>query len=37
MELGLSTVADLSSGVAPEQRMRELIEEAELADQLGLD
>ena len=37
MQLGLSTFADLSSGVAPEQRMRELIEEAELADQLGLD
>src|SRR2546423_12061343 len=37
MELGLSTFADLSSGVSPEQRMRELIEEAELADQLGLD
>ena len=37
MQLGLSTFADLSSGVAPEQRMRDLIEEAELADQLGLD
>src|SRR3984957_20247298 len=37
MELGLATFADLSSGVSPEQRMRELIEEAELADQLGLD
>jgi probable LLM family oxidoreductase len=37
MELGLSTFADLSSGVSPEQRMRELLEEAELADQLGLD
>ncbi len=37
MELGLATFADLSSGVSPEQRMRDLIEEVELADQLGLD
>jgi probable LLM family oxidoreductase len=37
MELGLATFADLSSGVTPEQRMRELLEEAELADRLGLD
>src|SRR5947209_20338663 len=37
MELGLATFADLSSGVTPEQRMRDLIEEAELGDQLGLD
>ena len=37
MELGLATFADLSSGVTPEQRMRELMEEVELADQLGLD
>jgi probable LLM family oxidoreductase len=37
MELGLATFADLSSGVTPEQRMRDLLEEAELADQLGLD
>src|SRR5256885_14461186 len=37
MELGLATFADLSSGVSPQQRMRNLIEEAELADQLGLD
>jgi probable LLM family oxidoreductase len=37
MELGLATFADLGSGVTPEQRMRELIEEATLADQLGLD
>jgi probable LLM family oxidoreductase len=37
MELGLATFADLSSGVTPQQRMRDLIEEAELADQLGLD
>lgn len=37
MELGLATFADLSSGIGPEQRMRDLLEEAELADQLGLD
>jgi probable LLM family oxidoreductase len=37
MELGVATFADLASGVSPRQRMRELIEEAELADQLGLD
>ncbi|HWF53259.1 MAG TPA: Atu2307/SP_0267 family LLM class monooxygenase [Solirubrobacteraceae bacterium] len=37
MELGLATFADLSSGISPEQRMRNLLEEAELADQLGLD
>ena len=37
MELGLATFADLASGVTPEQRMHDLLEEAELADQLGLD
>ena len=37
MELGLATFADLSSGITPQQRMRDLIEEAELADQLGFD
>jgi probable LLM family oxidoreductase len=37
VELGLATFADLSSGVSPEQRMRDLLEEADLADQLGLD
>jgi len=37
MELGLATFADLTTGVTPEQRMRELLEEAQLADQLGLD
>jgi probable LLM family oxidoreductase len=37
MELGLATFADLASGVSPRQRMRDLMEEAELADQLGLD
>jgi probable LLM family oxidoreductase len=37
MELGLATFADLSSGVSPEQRMRDLLEEATLAEQVGLD
>jgi probable LLM family oxidoreductase len=37
MELGLATFADLGAGVSPEQRMRDLIEEATLADQLGLE
>jgi alkanesulfonate monooxygenase SsuD/methylene tetrahydromethanopterin reductase-like flavin-dependent oxidoreductase (luciferase family) len=37
MELGLATFADLHAGVTPEQRMRDLIEEAVLADEVGLD
>jgi probable LLM family oxidoreductase len=37
MELGLATFADLGSHISGEQRMQELLEEAELADQLGLD
>jgi probable LLM family oxidoreductase len=37
MELGVATFADMSSGIAPEQRMKNLLEEAALADQLGLD
>ncbi len=37
MELGLATFADLSAGITPQQRMTDLIEEAVLADQLGLD
>jgi probable LLM family oxidoreductase len=37
MELGVATFADLSSGVSPEQRMRDLMEEVRLADELGLD
>src|SRR3954467_7298387 len=36
MELGLATFADIGD-VTPEERMRNLLEEAELADQLGLD
>lgn len=37
MELGLATFADLGAGVSPRQRMADLIEEATLADDLGLD
>ncbi|MDE3129836.1 MAG: LLM class flavin-dependent oxidoreductase [Acidobacteriota bacterium] len=36
-ELGVATFADLASGVTPEQRMRELLEEARLAEAVGLD
>ena len=36
-ELGVATFADLSSGITPQERMRNLLEEAVLADQLGLD
>jgi probable LLM family oxidoreductase len=37
MELGLATFADLSGATSPQQRMRDLMEEVHLADQLGLD
>ncbi len=40
MELGLATFADVSPGAGPEQvaqRLRELLEEIELADQLGIE
>ena len=37
MELGLATFGDLSSGISPEQRMKDLIEEGVLAEQLGFD
>lgn len=37
MEIGLATFGDIGSGISPEQRMRDLLEEAELADQVGLD
>ncbi len=36
MDLGLVTFADLSPGISAEQRMRDLLEEARLADDLGL-
>jgi probable LLM family oxidoreductase len=37
MELGVATFADLGSGISAEQRMRDLLEEIRLADELGLD
>jgi probable LLM family oxidoreductase len=37
MELGIYTFAELTGGISPAQRLRDLIEEIELADQLGLD
>jgi probable LLM family oxidoreductase len=37
MELGIATFADLAPGITPQQRMRDLLEEAQLADELGLD
>ena len=37
MELGVATFADLASAPSPQQRMRNLMEEAKLADELGLD
>jgi probable LLM family oxidoreductase len=37
MELGVATFADVHPAVSPEQRLRQLVEEAELAEQLGLD
>jgi probable LLM family oxidoreductase len=37
MELGLATFADLAPGQTPQQRMRNLLEEVRLADELGLD
>jgi probable LLM family oxidoreductase len=36
MDLGLVTFADLHPGVSAEERMRDLLEEANLADELGL-
>jgi probable LLM family oxidoreductase len=37
MELGIATFADLSVGISPQERMRNLMEEVKLADELGLD
>ncbi len=37
MELGLYTFADVGPGIDPAQRLRNLIEEIELADQVGLE
>src|SRR3954466_15501428 len=36
MDLGLVTFADLHPGLSPAERMRDLLEEATLADELGL-
>lgn len=37
MELGLYTFADVGAGIDPARRLRDLIEEIELADQVGFD
>jgi probable LLM family oxidoreductase len=37
MELGTYTFADVGPGASPQQRLRDLLEEIELADQVGLD
>src|SRR4051812_2064706 len=37
MELGIYTFADVDPKAGPEQRMRELLEEVDLAEQAGLD
>ena len=37
MEIGVYTFAELRGGIAPEQRLRDLLEEGEVADQVGLD
>jgi probable LLM family oxidoreductase len=37
MELGLATFADVSGSVDPQQRLKNLLEELKLADELGLD
>ena len=37
MQLGLATFADIGPDVTPQTRMAQVLEEAELADQLGLD
>lgn len=37
MELGLYTFADVGPGIDPARRLRNLLEEIELADQVGLD
>jgi probable LLM family oxidoreductase len=37
VEIGVFTFADTREGESPEQRLHELVEEAELADEVGLD
>jgi len=37
MEIGVTSFADLAEGVSPARRLRQLVEEIELADAVGLD
>ncbi len=37
MEIGVYTFAELSPAITPEQRLRNLVEEARVADEVGLD
>ncbi len=37
MELGLYTFAEVTPAISPQQRLRDVLEEAELAEQVGLD
>src|SRR3954469_21840842 len=37
MDLGIYTFAELTPGASPAERLRDLVEEIELADQVGLD
>ena len=37
MEIGVTSFADLPAGADPGRRLRELVEEIELADAVGLD
>jgi probable LLM family oxidoreductase len=37
MEIGLYTFAEVAGDITPQQRLRNLLEEVELADQVGLD
>jgi probable LLM family oxidoreductase len=37
VEIGVFTFADTREGESPEQRLREVVQEAELADEVGLD
>ena len=37
MELGLVTFADVGSSIGPQERLRNLMEEVRLADEIGLD
>src|SRR5438045_9342254 len=37
MEFGMATFADVAPGAPAQQRMRELLEEVELAEEVGLD